>query len=323
MSDDSLSDHDEENSIEVFLSEVQDKERELKEKVFNLSRESNPTKKQRYIKEAEEIHKQAKSNISAAQDELSEYTGNDKKNLQQRLKQLENQINKHANDLKQIKENKDSGSTTTTTTSSTNNNNTGRGSVANNNKNTNNNDIEMNNTKNTTKKNKKQQQQDEDIVIQDIDDDDYGRSDNNNNGGKQEMKKGHERVDEIVDIYNQNLEILDNMIRIGDETIQIGAAAAEKLKQQTERMNLIQKDLDELGDGLKRAKKELRAFIRGTNCDKAVVCILILVVLLAVGVIIGWQVAKFVCIKGPTNTCIAGGPTNNAAKNSPKPSTSK
>ena len=127
---------------------------------------------------------------------------------------------------------------------------------------------------------------------------------------KKHIRQEHERVDEILTIYKENDQIIDGMVRIGEETIHIGTNVTKKLKEQTERMDIIQKDLDNLGDGLKRAKNEVKAFFRGTNCDKVVICIFIIVILLMVCVIVGWQVAKYVCIKGSTNTCI-GGYSNN------------
>nr|CAG4716547.1 unnamed protein product [Naegleria fowleri] len=219
------------------------------------------------------------------------------------MKKLEQAIAKSYNDLTQIKENRETPGSVTTPTGSDNGLSattptTGnRKSSSNISKTTSDDGMTTTSTssKKSGKRNDKNYDEQDGAIIMD---------DDGGNGQPKQMQKGHSRVDEILTIYDKNNEMLDNMIRIGDETIQIGAAAAEKLKQQTERMVLIQKDLDELGDGLKRAKKELNAFIRGTNCDKAVICIFIIIVLVMVAVIIGWQVAKYVCIKGITNTCI-------------------
>ncbi|KAG2379646.1 hypothetical protein C9374_006763 [Naegleria lovaniensis] len=306
-SDDSLSmDGDAEEGFEVLLDEIKNKEKSLRDAVYNLHKATSKEQRTTLIKKAEQFYKQAKENINVLKDDLSSYNGNKKKTYQTEMKKLEQAIAKSYNDLTQIKENRETpGSVTTPTGSDHGGNlsaNTPTGSRKSSSAKT---DDGMVTTpggsssgggskKGSSKKN--YDEQDGAIIM-----DDDGA-----NGQPKQLQKGHSRVDEILTIYDKNNEMLDNMIRIGDETIQIGAAAAEKLKQQTERMVLIQKDLDELGDGLKRAKKELNAFIRGTNCDKAVICIFIIIVLVMVAVIIGWQVAKYVCIKGVTNTCIGG-----------------
>jgi len=80
------------------------------------------------------------------------------------------------------------------------------------------------------------------------------------------------------------------MIAQGEETIQLGLAAQEKLKEQTEKMVQIQKELDELGSGLKRARKELNAFMRGLACDhcmgKVIIAFVILLALAVVAIIV-------------------------------------
>lgn len=283
----------------------------MKDVVFKLSKATTKEAKQPLIKKAEGHYKQAKDNLNAAKDDLSSYSGNRKKQFQQELKKLEQSISKTYSDFTQIRDNKEPAAGTTPSTPSASNNNASSSTGGNNQrkpsavvKSDSNTDISSTSSSGNKKKPKKPVE-DDDNIIGDVDGGDEVRP--------QTMKKGHEKVDQILSIYDESHAMADNMIRLGDEMITIGAAAAEKLKQQTERMNLIQKDLDDLGDGLKRAKKELRAFMRGTACDKAVVVCMILVIVLMVLVIIGWQVAKSVCIKGVTNTCI-GGYTGNSTK---------
>ncbi|KAL9657473.1 hypothetical protein ABK040_016740 [Willaertia magna] len=115
------------------------------------------------------------------------------------------------------------------------------------------------------------------------------------------------QIQEILDIYTKNDAILNNLIKMSGETIEIGTAAAEKLKQQSERLNEIDKELDEMGSGLKRSKKELRKYFRGTNCDKAVVCLLVLSIIAAIAIIIVWNVLKRVCINGTIGKCKSQG----------------
>jgi hypothetical protein len=71
-----------------------------------------------------------------------------------------------------------------------------------------------------------------------------------------EYAKG--RTDEINDIWTKTNQKVDDIIVLNEETIEIGKRTQQKLKEQTEKMQKIQADLDDLGDGLKRARKELK-----------------------------------------------------------------
>ncbi|EFC37634.1 predicted protein [Naegleria gruberi] len=298
MSDDSLSIDEAEDGIQVYFDEIKEKDKLLRDAVYNLSKASSKEQRDTLIKKAESAYKGAKENISFAKDDLNDYTGNKKRTFQQELKKLEQSVSKNYADLTQIKENREpaagSASPANSTTSSSGNRKPTKTSGSTN-------DVPSAGKSSGTKNQPKRNDDHDEIQITNLDDDDNGGG-----SGPKQMQKGHSRVDEVLDIYDKNNDMLNNMIKMGDEMIQVGAAAAEKLRQQTERMNAIQKDLDDLGDGLKRAKKELNAFMRGTACDKAVVIIFIIVIIAMVLLIIGWQIAKYFCIKGSTNKCIAG-----------------
>lgn len=313
MSDDSLSQdiEQEEEEIDILFTEIITKDKNLKEAVYNLTKTISKEQYDNIIIKVEQYYKQAKENVDMLKEDLGTYNGNKKNQYQQDLKKLVQSIERNYADLIRIKENRVIVSNLTyiafeeqiNTNGSDNDINTKSDKRLD----TNNNNISRKTASSDSRKKKetdilvKQPKNNYDSVIDD------------NVNRKQQMKKGHDRVDEILAVYDANNIIIDNIIMIGNETIEIGTAASEKLKQQTERMDLVQKDLDDLGDGLKRAKKELSTFIRGTNCDKAVICIFIIAVLLMVGVIIAWQVAKYVCIKGVTNVCIGGYNSNSTS----------
>ncbi|KAG2392158.1 hypothetical protein C9374_012410 [Naegleria lovaniensis] len=287
----------EDESLEVLLDEIKNKEQSLRNVVFQLHKSSVQEQAQRttLITKAEQYYHQAKENILQLKDDLALYEGNKKQFYQLEMKKLEKAIAQSYDDLSQMKLQKNemnerATSTTPRVTNISPSSTEGKATTSNGST------TKVGKTKSPTQNH---HELDGSIIVMD---DHEGSV----HSFPPPMQQGHSRVDEILTVYDENNEILNNMIRIGDETIQIGASAAEKLRDQSKRMDDIQKNLDELGDGLKRAKKELNGFIRGTNCDKAVICIFIIVILLMVAVIIGWQVAKYVCIKGVTNTCVGG-----------------
>jgi hypothetical protein len=116
------------------------------------------------------------------------------------------------------------------------------------------------------------------------------RGDEDDGGQVQKVKK-YERgdnamLDEAVDISNDTVKKLEEIKKMNEQTVEIGIEAAQRLKQQTEKMKEIQTRLDDLGAGTKRAKKELAAFMRSIACDKVIILIVIAVVLLAATFII-------------------------------------
>ena len=248
------------------------------------------------IDKAEKCFSQAMNNVNIVKDELFSYSGEKRKTYLLELKKSELSITKTYNDLQQIKENKENPSSNEIPVNVANFSN-----IFSNLPTTRRTTVQTNyeyfprhiNTfqpiNNVVKKDA--DLEDGTIIVED-----------DLKVANTLQQHHHSKVDTVLDIHDKNNQILDNMIKIGEETIQVGDLAAKKLKEQTEKMILIQKDLDELGDGLQRAKKELASFIRGTHCDKIVICIFIVAVMAMIGVIITWQVAKVVCIKG-TNVC--------------------
>lgn len=88
---------------------------------------------------------------------------------------------------------------------------------------------------------------------------------------------------EILDLQYSDIERLQSMVDLNDNTITIGQKTAERLKAQREKMGIIQNDLNEIGTGLKRAKKEISSLYRHLACDRClcVCCFLVIFLVLA------------------------------------------
>ena len=96
-----------------------------------------------------------------------------------------------------------------------------------------------------------------------------------------EIEKQHERVqlqehakgrtDEILGIWSEINGITEGIQIMNQDTIDIANKTKEKLKIQTEKMEKIQADLDDLGDGIKRAGRELGGVFRNFYRDYIIV----------------------------------------------------
>jgi hypothetical protein len=95
-----------------------------------------------------------------------------------------------------------------------------------------------------------------------------------------------ELVQAGLDLQDDSLGSLGRGKRIVSQTEEIGRETGTKLKEQTEQLNVMSEDLDRIESTLKRADRELRAFIRRMATDKLIMGFLLLIVLLiAVAVI--------------------------------------
>lgn len=99
-------------------------------------------------------------------------------------------------------------------------------------------------------------------------------------------KRAPSPMQHIIDLQSENLHRLEGMIDLNEDTIQIGQRAAARLKAQRERMELIDRDVAEIGTGMKRAKREMRSLYRNLACSKFIIVLLIVAGLLAVAVLI-------------------------------------
>jgi Fe2+ transport system protein B len=103
----------------------------------------------------------------------------------------------------------------------------------------------------------------------------------------------HEGVKQVLNVQEDILESLARSKGINVETLKIADRVGAKLAEQTEQMERIQAKLDELGDGLKRAQKEVSTVMRGIATDKvilAVICCLVMVCLLLLLIRIGYAI---------------------------------
>jgi SNARE protein len=72
---------------------------------------------------------------------------------------------------------------------------------------------------------------------------------------------------------------LERSRRTIEQTAEVGRETSGKLKAQTEQLGRIGDDLDKIETTLKRADRELRAFIRRMATDKVIMCFMMLIVL--------------------------------------------
>eukprot|EP00274_Cyanoptyche_gloeocystis_P000200 CAMPEP_0196662968 /NCGR_PEP_ID=MMETSP1086-20130531/51060_1 /TAXON_ID=77921 /ORGANISM="Cyanoptyche gloeocystis , Strain SAG4.97" /LENGTH=304 /DNA_ID=CAMNT_0041998609 /DNA_START=104 /DNA_END=1015 /DNA_ORIENTATION=+ len=80
-----------------------------------------------------------------------------------------------------------------------------------------------------------------------------------------------------------------NILRLVEESKQVGTATNEKLKQQTEQIKKISDDVDQIESNLKRADKIIRSMLRGVVTDKIAIALMVLI-LGAVIFLIAWKV---------------------------------
>jgi hypothetical protein len=77
-----------------------------------------------------------------------------------------------------------------------------------------------------------------------------------------------EEIDEVLDIYKKAIASIKNSQAINEETLKVAEGIGQKLAAQTEQMLTIQSKLDQLGDGLGRAKHEMNTFLKGLATEK-------------------------------------------------------
>ena len=65
-------------------------------------------------------------------------------------------------------------------------------------------------------------------------------------------KEQMDKLDEILNVYNKNNQMLDNMIAMSNEMIDVGSQSASRLKGQSERLNHANKQLDDMGSKIKK-----------------------------------------------------------------------
>eukprot|EP01064_Diplonema_japonicum_P014514 TRINITY_DN2219_c0_g1_i1.p1 TRINITY_DN2219_c0_g1~~TRINITY_DN2219_c0_g1_i1.p1 ORF type:complete len:250 (+),score=48.06 TRINITY_DN2219_c0_g1_i1:59-751(+) len=112
--------------------------------------------------------------------------------------------------------------------------------------------------------------------------------------GKNEVRAIHGRIQGHQD---KSLKSVANMESTLAKTEKLAAETTTELNNQTETMQAIDDKLNELGDDITRAKRELNAFVRRMATDKMILCFLFLLV---VGIVIA-IVFHFVLKKDDNN----------------------
>jgi len=117
------------------------------------------------------------------------------------------------------------------------------------------------------------------------------------------QKNQRPEVHEILQIQQQTINTFHQGVKINQETISVADQVCKKLADQTEQMIAIQKSLDELGDGIGRAKKEVGVAMRGIFCDKIGLAIVIILILLVCAAILAQII--YSAVKGKGNLWFA------------------
>lgn len=122
-----------------------------------------------------------------------------------------------------------------------------------------------------------------------------------NVGLTKEQRLKHDEIEkelfaEVFSTQKDCLDIIDRLNKKAEETISIASDSAELLKQQREQLIRIDQEMDELGSNVKRARREVTAFIRRIHTDKCCAVMCLLVALAILGGCIFAIVMKFVPI---------------------------
>lgn len=97
-----------------------------------------------------------------------------------------------------------------------------------------------------------------------------------------EIAEPHQAILEVLSIQEETIHSISRMKGINEETLRIAIKCSQKLSEQTEKMEKIQEHLDDLGDGLSRAKKEVSSVMRGIATDKMILCVICTIVILGI-----------------------------------------
>lgn len=98
-----------------------------------------------------------------------------------------------------------------------------------------------------------------------------------------------EILDKAAETQLKSINALDRALQNIEESKQVGAATAAELKSQTEKLEGVGKDLDEMESYLKQADKQMRAFVRRIATDKIILGFIFLIVAGIIFIIV-WSV---------------------------------
>jgi DNA mismatch repair ATPase MutL len=263
----SYSDHDVDDDgggLEVFFDEVKTQVKDFKKAVHKFSTADKNNKK-KLSDNVDKAQKSAQEAISIFKTELKQADESDRRNYEKEFKKQQDQYNDIVTQLKELRENKPAPEEKKPKKEEKVVDNTKKKDEL----------FGKEPQKTFLGANNNEEDEDEEVKPK--------KKKKKDKGGQQEHVQ---ELDDVLNIQNETTEIMRGMLRDGEEIIITGMAAQEKLQQQTEKLVGIQKELDELGDGLKRARKELNAFMRGLACDHCMGKIIIaFIIILALGVV--------------------------------------
>jgi len=103
---------------------------------------------------------------------------------------------------------------------------------------------------------------------------------------KQTQEYAKTRVEEIISIQGETNKKVDDLQKLNDDTLNIANKTIQKMEEISERMGKIQRDLDDLGFGIKRGSKELNKVMANFFRDYVVLAIVIFIIIIVVIIII-------------------------------------
>jgi chromosome segregation ATPase len=243
---------DEGDGLQMYLDDLKREMRKLKKKILELAKASSDDRDKK-TKEAEKILGTTEEAMNLFQSSLNQADRESRAMYERDFTKIQKNFNKYKKELDSVRGNKSSSSS----------HKSKRDELL----------SETRDEKEEKKKKKKKRRGD----------DDDGEEDQ---GRMKQKSKQDKYTKEVTDLQEDNISRLEGMVEIADDTLRIGTAAAAKLKQQRERLTLIQNEVDEIGVGLKRAQAEMRSLYRNLVCSKVIILVVIVILLFAVVAII-------------------------------------
>eukprot|EP00002_Diphylleia_rotans_P015402 TRINITY_DN2989_c0_g3_i2.p1 TRINITY_DN2989_c0_g3~~TRINITY_DN2989_c0_g3_i2.p1 ORF type:complete len:221 (-),score=73.31 TRINITY_DN2989_c0_g3_i2:290-952(-) len=113
----------------------------------------------------------------------------------------------------------------------------------------------------------------------------WAKSDNPGTVGPNdvELMTNAQKLDEASKVQDQSLGSLARSKKLVQNATEIGVETNKQLKAQTEQLNAINSDIDDIQNNLQQADRQIRAFMRRMATDKVITCLLCLIF---VGVIV-------------------------------------
>ncbi|KAJ3444033.1 hypothetical protein M0813_25574 [Anaeramoeba flamelloides] len=98
-------------------------------------------------------------------------------------------------------------------------------------------------------------------------------------------------LDQGLETQDRSLSSTKRMKQKIEESKQVGTGTLEELDEQTQKLNKIGKDLDDIDSELKRADIQIRIFLRRVRTDKCIMTMLCLIILAFIAVV-AWVIYR-------------------------------